>query len=602
MKTLNKTLIYSVLAALGIGFFITVVASVFINGKVNREIRLKNVESIHRSITEMLKSSVAISDFGEVQRALGLLSSDQRKFGVYMRSGDWILPDYGTLPKFEEKIKTFRNKASCREFGSESDDWFCSELQEGAILISIENQKSTYMDLIKPNIWVIIVSILPMAIVGFFGARFLRSTILKPFYKIHSELTNLKTQNVAGGNVRLAGNREFEELSNIANAVNDLLTEIRLANSEVQKREKAVLIAQLATQVVHDIRSPLVALQTVLSIVDNMPEEMRLLIRGSVNRINDIANQLLQKGNASQSLYSVDLKPHLLAPLIDAIVSEKRIMYRERQGIDIEADISNSYGLFAKVNPLELKRVISNLINNSVEALINGQGKIVVGISGNERNITVTIRDNGKGISEALSRRLGEYGLSVGKEGTTSGSGLGIYHARRTIEGFFGTFKISSKESAGTTITILLPRAQSPAWFVEKIRLSPNCLIVSVDDDQSIHGVWKQRFQTLIPSKFGLTHITFTSGEEFKKWCLKQKKTSPNSDSKRIFLIDYELLGQQQTGLDIIEALGISQNSILVTSRFEEDNVIARCERLEVKLIPKPMAQFIQIEMNRPTT
>ena len=66
---------------------------------------------------------------------------------------------------------------------------------------------------------------------------------------------------------------------------------------------------------------------------------------------------------------------------------------------------------------------------------------------------------------------------------------------------------------------------------------------------------------------------------------------------KGVFLIDYELLGQSQTGLSIIESLEISSNSVLVTSRYEEPDIKKRCNELKIKILPKSLAGFIPIKV-----
>lgn len=394
-----------------------------------------------------------------------------------------------------------------------------------------------------------------------------------------------------------------------------------LQNSEKEKAEKARVeaISHLTRQVAHDIRSPLSALNLVSGVLVEVGEEKRLLIRNAVQRINDIANQLLEKGketagskslqvpNSMTQAQSTELKTELLSPLIDSIVSEKRIQFREKQNIEIEADINQGYGLFAQVNSVELQRMISNLLNNSIEALQDSKGQVKVAIRGYRNLVNIIIQDNGKGISEASLKKLGERGFSHGKNQneSQSGSGLGIYHAKQTTESFGGKFEVLSKEGLGTTITIHLPRVEAPSWFVQKIVVKPLMKIVSVDDDLAIHQIWRGRFQSAThQSTENIDHITFTSGEEFKRWVLTHNQAAQasqlqqnSSDSLRLFLVDYELLGQNKTGLDLIEELHIAQNAILVTSRYEETKIRERCEKLKLQIIPKTMAGFVPIEV-----
>ncbi|MBI4655943.1 MAG: HAMP domain-containing histidine kinase, partial [Elusimicrobia bacterium] len=77
------------------------------------------------------------------------------------------------------------------------------------------------------------------------------------------------------------------------------LEELRFKNMERARleREKAHMeaLVNLSAQVAHDIRSPLVALDAALKNTAYLPEKQRIIVRHAVNRIRDIANNLLEK-------------------------------------------------------------------------------------------------------------------------------------------------------------------------------------------------------------------------------------------------------------------------------------------------------------------
>ncbi|MGZ3782537.1 MAG: sensor histidine kinase [Pseudobdellovibrionaceae bacterium] len=369
----------------------------------------------------------------------------------------------------------------------------------------------------------------------------------------------------------------------------------------------------IAKQVSHDIRSPLSALTMVAGALKDIPEDKRILIRNATQRINDIANDLLQKGqisnlqtqqpsqfgsekNISSSPSSHSVTKEFIPALIDILVSEKRTQYREHTGLEINVDFKNSFGAFAEVNSPQLKRVVSNLINNSVEAFDNNEGKVIIGVKKVESDakVEIFVKDNGKGIPKHILNKLGQVGISHGKEGTLAGNGLGIYHAKKTIESFGGTFEIESNEGTGTFIRIQLPLAEAPKWFANKVNLTDKKYLVSLDDDISIHQIWSGRLQSL--GIDDIEHIKFQSGEAFEQYV--------NSNIVRLkytlFLVDFELLNQNKTGLDIIEDLGIEKYSILVTSRYEEADIQARAARLRLPLLPKSLAGFVPIHIEAP--
>ena len=254
----------------------------------------------------------------------------------------------------------------------------------------------------------------------------------------------------------------------------------------------------VSSQVAHDIRSPLSALNMVSSSLKEVPEEKRLLIRNAVQRINDIANDLLAKGKqaaekSDQALktakvgapnsLAVNQEIILLPALVDSLVSEKRIQLRDQINVSVESDFKDSFGAFVVADGKELMRLLSNLINNAVEAFANETGRVVVAVRAHEDTIHLSLRDNGRGIPPEILQRLGEAGVTHGKEGTQSGSGLGVYHAKKSVEATGGQFKISSQVGVGTMIDIYLPRAIAPVWFLDAIVLKPGMEIISLDDD-----------------------------------------------------------------------------------------------------------------------
>lgn len=139
--------------------------------------------------------------------------------------------------------------------------------------------------------------------------------------------------------------------------------------------ETKTALGLMATQVAHDIRSPLSALEMIIQDISQIPEEKRIITRNAIGRIRDIANNLLRQRKKNQH-NQITISACLLTSVIDSLISEKRMQFRSELNTTIEFTPSvESYGLFAKINLHEFKRVLSNLINNAVEAT-NYQGHV----------------------------------------------------------------------------------------------------------------------------------------------------------------------------------------------------------------------------------
>ena len=376
----------------------------------------------------------------------------------------------------------------------------------------------------------------------------------------------------------------------------------RLQEDLVQVAKSAV-IGQMAAQVAHDIRSPLAALDAALKNTDELPEGRRVIVRHAVNRIRDIANNLLEKNrlpeksgvsaaNADSLTSATGELPEaqLLSSIIDPLMTEKRMQFEGRAGIEIDFELTpSSYGLFAKIQPVEFRRIISNLVNNAVEA-VEERGAVKVGLTRKGDDVELTIVDNGKGIRPEILSRLGKRGETYGK---AAGSGLGLYHARTTAEAWGGMLEISSVIGKGTTVTLRLPMAEAPAEFVPELSLISGRPVIILDDDEAIHQIWRARFESFRISEFGIDVISFSAPDKFREWV----KSNLAKAREAVYLLDYELLGYMETGLSLAREMHLEGKVIMVTSRNEEKNIVSECRRLKIGIIPKSLAMLAPISI-----
>ncbi len=372
--------------------------------------------------------------------------------------------------------------------------------------------------------------------------------------------------------------------------------------TKMEEVKRADLLAGLSSQVAHDIRSPLATLDSALDDALQLPERKRIMIRSALNRIRDIANKLRDNqvqprslGTASAGDGSLLPSGQLLSSLIDSLMSDKRVEFHSRGGIEIDFPLNEaSYGLFASVHPNEFKTVQSNLINNAVEAL-GEKGQVRIAMSRDTDGILIQVRDNGKGIPREILAKLGNRGETHGKAG---GSGLGLYHARTAVESWGGRLRIESEVGKGTTVLVSLPAVAPPVWFISKLEFQPGGTVVVLDDEASIHSLWRARFDRLRAGDHGIEVIYLHTADEERAWVGK----NPEKARAARYLTDYELIGQQATGLELVEELGISDRAILVTSRFEDEGILDRCRRRGVRMIPKSLAGFVPMSVRTAET
>ncbi len=378
------------------------------------------------------------------------------------------------------------------------------------------------------------------------------------------------------------------------------VVELERAFSTMEKLNLATrnkIAVEIAQQVAHDIRSPLAALEVAAGDVSHLPEDKRILIRGAVGRIRDIANSLLDRNRPSGAeVFSSAQEPaaaQLLSSLIESLVTEKRLQFRSRSRIEIEVWLDGaSYGIFAKVQPVIFKRVLSNLVNNAVEAFGDGPGAVRVNMSASGGRALVSVQDNGKGIPSEVLSKLGQRGETHDKAG---GSGLGLYHARISAESWGGALELSSSMGTGTTATLALPLAPAPEWFVSELVLPPSRPVVILDDDASIHQVWQGRLDALKVREHAVEIVHVSTPAEIRSWI----EVNGVKSREALYLLDYELLGYADTGLSLAAEMAIGERTVLVTSRYEEPAILESCRTLKTRMIPKGLAGLVPIRIEQ---
>lgn len=283
-----------------------------------------------------------------------------------------------------------------------------------------------------------------------FLAAILYAALLMGFSRIKIELTELiKIVGIQNGKHEIS-NFKIKEFSSLGKSLIDLM---EIAKSEAES--KAAL--DVAKQVAHDIRSPIISLQVAVHAGQNqLDPEIKRVLNHSAQRISDIAdeiiNQHLMTQNKGDFLNSAQKLPMSVNLALTEMLSEKAIVCKQMSDVSIHLN-SNMHNALIEMRVSDFKRIISNLIDNAIQA-VSDHGRIEVNCVPTGQECCISITDNGCGISEVLLPTILEKGGSFGKP---SGKGLGLQWTKKTIEQHGGKFLISSKENVGTEVKIFLP-------------------------------------------------------------------------------------------------------------------------------------------------
>ncbi len=419
-----------------------------------------------------------------------------------------------------------------------------------------------------------------------FAIFYFGSAMLRNLARATTEPVSKLSELLRGANVwpelkSLSLDSNIKELHHLLDAFREMADRLEKAEAERIKSAELAAVGRLASDISHDIRSPLCALNAAVAVIQEkgtVDDFTRNMTRSATLRINDIAKGLNQKSPPV-------LRPkgtEMVSGLIEGIVSEKRLLCRDRPEILIEEDYSFAYGLFANVDPSLFQRVISNLIDNSIKAMPKG-GTISVRVTPWGQKVEIVVADTGEGIPEEVRPKLFVEGATFFKEG----SGRGLFSAKRYVDSWGGSIQIKSEVGRGTEIRLLLPRDEIPVWFAPRFSFKEECTVFIVDDDASVHDLWESRF----------------AAEEIKSKGLKLKHlyrpdfAEAKGNLGAFFIVDYDFGGISATGIDFIKNAGIAGRCYLVTSLYEETAIRQQCIALKTQLVPKEFSHLVPIEV-----
>lgn len=331
---------------------------------------------------------------------------------------------------------------------------------------------------------------------------------------------------------------------------------LTLIDKTIQKEEDRYRY-NLNRQISHDIRSPLEALRAVTKNIATLDSTTKSLLNTSIARISDIANGLLKeekKRNKGDSITNIRI-------LLKDIISDKTF---ERK-VAIQFNPNTSYlDCFTQISETNLYRCISNILNNSIEAQDSKESHIAVYLESNKSLITIRIEDKGVGMSEKLIEKVLNGGLTT----KNKGHGLGLSYAKNFIEKNGGFFEIESLEGKGTIATIKLSKVPSPEYFQQDLILQKN-RIICIDDDDSFLELYKEKFGEMnLEVKYLKSVLEVSDFKHFQ------------------FFVDNDL-SDKIRGIDYIIDNKISHVSTLVTSMYQDPDIIKKCCLHDIKVLPK---------------
>ena len=231
---------------------------------------------------------------------------------------------------------------------------------------------------------------------------------------------------------------------------------------EQQKEELNQMKFRFFTNISHEFRTPLTLIMTPLGILIKQSEgTLKEKLKGIYTHANDLLmliNQLLdfrklEMGGEHLRLSQSDITEFILytASSFKELADSRSICFRI---------LNECQELIVYFDHTKIQRILNNLYSNAFKFTPNG-GTITTNIHQEEiegrRYIQIIISDTGCGISEKDLRTIFDRFYQTSTSSDTTGSGIGLHMVKEYVTLHGGKISVQSKESEGSTFTILIP-------------------------------------------------------------------------------------------------------------------------------------------------
>lgn len=420
------------------------------------------------------------------------------------------------------------------------------------------------------------IGLLLMAL-AFVLARYLTKLLLRKIESIRSVVHDITKDQDYSRRIEVASSAD--EIDDLARGFNGMFEALQKHQSQLLEAERDKARSQIAAQVAHDIRSPLMSMGMAVNQIQTAQTDALTILRSAIQRVAAIAQKLSASAAISKPSESSQVevpKLTLIEPLIISVVNEQRIKNRD---LTLEG-LSLAPHIWGVIQVGEFQTALSNMLNNAFEA---GATKVRLELHTEGKKYFLKISDNGKGMSAEVQSKIFERSFTFGK---ATGTGLGLFQAKSAIEWNGGTLEVQSLEGQGTDFTIQLPLEKNPSWLPQVIEVSSDATVYFVDDDVNILQAWKDKTQGLSMKKYFFSSVAeLETAQSLKDW-----------PTHALLIIDQNL-SADKSGLDVLSSLALGKRSYLCTTDFDEKTIQDQVKKLGVWLVPKPCIGNIEFKM-----
>ena len=260
-----------------------------------------------------------------------------------------------------------------------------------------------------------------------------------------------------------SGNDEFADLNRDFE-----MMRLRLSEAVEEKRRYDEEGRELIRNISHDLKTPITTIrgyvEGIMDGVADTPQKMDHYVKTIYKKtaeMDHLVDELTFYSRIDNDRMFYEFTKLNVRDFFDDCADEVSIEMEERQ-LGFVYNNNVSPGTFIQADPEQMKRVMSNIIVNSIKYMDKSPAEISLSVYEEGEIIHVEIGDNGPGIaSEDLERIFDRfYRTDESRTSPTEGSGIGLSIVKKIIEDHSGRIWAESEPGKGTVMHFELPKVQ----------------------------------------------------------------------------------------------------------------------------------------------
>ncbi len=232
---------------------------------------------------------------------------------------------------------------------------------------------------------------------------------------------------------------------------------LRDTQEELVQQSKVAALGKMAATIVHELSQPLSAMNSSIAAINLKTEKNDWAgATKSIGRLSKLSRKMnavikLLKSFSYQDDKEIQQQP--LAPLIKKSLLMYKDCLKEKNVVLTITSLEND--VFVKVNPIKFDLVITNIIQNAMDAMEKcEEPRIAIAMQSQQQHATITIEDNGGGINSRIMGQLFNPYFTTKEIG--KGLGLGLSICYEIIREYGGNIEVNNLPQ-GAQFIIKLP-------------------------------------------------------------------------------------------------------------------------------------------------